>query len=148
MQQFLAVIPEERAADRHEAGREFVLDSMAGRAHFLMRPGRPGQPLPVPVVKYRAALRTNRGLMQLVLGLVGIVPEFLDQAIVPDRREAGKTGFHFQLLSELAGLLVAQKILGQGIGAELLDQGFYLGQQRVILVFIEHAFAHQADTQA
>jgi hypothetical protein len=61
LQQFLAMILEERTAHGHIAGRKFVMDAVARRAHFLMGLGRPRQPLPAPVVEYGAALRANRG---------------------------------------------------------------------------------------
>jgi hypothetical protein len=49
-------------------------------------------------VKHSATLRTKRGFRQFVLGFIGIVAAFLDQAIVPDRSKTCEIGFHFALL--------------------------------------------------
>jgi hypothetical protein len=98
MQQFLAMIVEERSAHVHISGRKFVMDAVAGRAYRLMRLRRLCQPLPASRVEHGAALRAHRGFRKFVSGLVGIVSRVLDQAVTPDRLETSESGFHLEFL--------------------------------------------------
>jgi len=97
MQQFLAVILEERTAHAHVAGREIVMNAMAGRhisscacAGFDSHCQRPswntaphcGQTWVPAVCAWPCRCRAV----------------FLDQAIATDRMKVSESGFHFSLL--------------------------------------------------
>jgi hypothetical protein len=98
VQQFLAMIFEERATHIHKSSRESVMNAVTGRAHFLVGLGRLRQPLPAPFVEHGAALWANRGLWQFVLGLIGVMSRFLDQTVAADWVKASELGFHLMLL--------------------------------------------------
>jgi hypothetical protein len=97
MQQFFAVIGEERAADAHIASREIIANAMAGRTQFFVCLRWFRQPLPPAIVKYGTTLRANSWLSQFVLGLVGIVSILLQQAVTTHGFESCKSGFHVSL---------------------------------------------------
>jgi hypothetical protein len=67
----LFVLPGEIAPQRHDTGREFVLDATAGRAQLLNNTLNPRRPLPAPLLINGAALRAGRPVMQLLPRLVG-----------------------------------------------------------------------------
>jgi hypothetical protein len=98
MQQFLPVLPEEGAPSGDKSGRVCVVNTVAGRAPFLVGLGRPVQPLPSPIMEDCPAIRTHRGFREFVFGLVGIMPGILHQAVAPNGLISRESGFHLALL--------------------------------------------------
>jgi hypothetical protein len=68
----LPVLCGEGAAQRHDAGRELVVDPPARGTQLFDSARSPSQPLPASVLVYGTALGTDRPLVQLFLPLIGI----------------------------------------------------------------------------
>jgi len=69
---FFFVFPREFTPERHDAGREFVVDAAASRPQLFEGNFGLRHPLPAPPMVDGAALRTDCPIMQLLLTLVRI----------------------------------------------------------------------------
>jgi hypothetical protein len=69
---FFFVFPREFTPERHDTGREFVVDAAASRAQLFEGDFGLRHPLPAPPMVDGAALRTDCPIMQLLLTLVRI----------------------------------------------------------------------------
>src|SRR5690242_18913739 len=72
----------ELATQRNEASGEIILDTLAGRAHFLVGAFGRFAPLPAPFMKYGAATGTHSGFRQFVPSPVGIMDALLEELVM------------------------------------------------------------------
>src|SRR5687768_12871130 len=78
----LAMSSKEFPVQGNEAGRKIVVDTLAGRARFLMGSRRGFTPLPAPFLEQSAALRTYSRLWQLMSCPVRVMYTLLEELVV------------------------------------------------------------------